>query len=248
MGCVMSRPNTIKIYDGPSELDGRPIIVLISGFVRQSKNTKTGGRMLQMWIMRKDVAPHEAVKSGDDASVCGDCPLRPVVWRATPPEDRVSDKPCYVKTFQAPRATWAANKDREVASLPVVRALIAKRKFGPQLRRGAYGDPAAVPMHIWEGLEGPGTGYTHQWRGPNAVILRSHVMASVHSAEERTEAMRRGFRTFRIISDVSELLPGEISCPASKEGGARTTCQDCGLCDGSRGKNDKRKTIAIIAH
>ena len=77
--------NTIKIYDGPSRLDGARIIVLMTGLRSASKNTKTGA-MLQTWVMRYDAAPHEAQKTGDDASVCGRCPLRPLLHRANPVE------------------------------------------------------------------------------------------------------------------------------------------------------------------
>jgi len=231
------RPNTIKLYDGPSELDGERIIVLLTGLRQSSKNTKTGD-MLQTWIMRYDVPPHVAQKTGADASVCGRCPLRPLLHKARP----VEAKPCYVKTFQAPRATWKANRDLPVTPPEAVTALVGGRR----VRRGSYGDPAAVPARVWKPVKlSKGTGYSHQWRD---VLLHLSVMASVHTQAERLEARGRGYRTFRIISDVGELEPGEVLCPASKEAGALTTCAKCNLCNGRKGDDDKRRDIAIVSH
>ena len=90
-----------------------------------------------------------------------------------------------------------------------------------------------------------GTGYTHQWREH---ALGARGMASVHTQAERREAKGKGYRTFRIISDGGELERGEVLCPASKEAGARTTCERCNLCDGRKGDNDKRRDVAIVAH
>ena len=221
--------------------------------------------MLQTWILRHDVAPHEAVKTGDDSSICGNCPLRPVHYKANGMK-----KPCYVKTFQAPRATWKANKDLPVTDPTTVKQLIDGRK----VRRGSYGDPNAVPVAVWSMLDNGKrpTGYTHQWK--TGADLSAYVMASVHSSTERAQAKSNGYRTFRIISDVNEIEDGEILCPASKEAGARTTCEKCGLCNGSKAvvsqrdfidgnfpaswkmgsdfsvdwTRDKRKDVAIVAH
>ena len=272
----MARTNTIKLYDGPSVLDLCPIIVLLTGLAKASTNTKTGD-MLQTWIMRKDIPPHEAVKTGQDVSVCGGCQLRPnnhkARMRITAAGILTHDpngKPCYVKVWQAPLSTWKANKDLPVTSPEIARALVA----GRVLRRGSYGDPAAVPQEVWDNLRtSPGTGYSHQWEAfPH---FAPYVMASVHTEGERERARALGYRTFRIISDVSEVSTGEVLCPASKEAGARVQCAQCNLCNGSKAKvlsqgdwingdynpnwvegvdytvdwtKDKRKDIAIVAH
>ena len=73
-------------------------------------------------------------------------------------------------------------------------------------------------------------------------------MASVHSETARSKARALGFRTFRILDSVEDIGEGEILCPASKEAGERVQCADCNLCNGSRGSEDKRKDIAIVAH
>ena len=235
----MANP-TIKIYDGPSELDGARIIVLLTNLERDSQNVKTGA-MLQTWIMRYDVKPNEAVKTGADASVCGKCPLRPYLSKQ---RDRsILPKPCYVTVGRAPRATWVAFRDLEVTSTEAARALIAGRK----VRHGSYGDPAAAPSWVWDCTSNPkDTGYSHQWRNAGKAFA-SHLMASVHTLAERADAKAKGWRTFRVVSSVDELVKGEILCPASKEAGVRSTCATCGLCNGTR-PNDKRKDIAIVAH
>ena len=81
-------PGTL-IYKGPSQLDGRPIVVIAT---TGSKNAKTGN-MLQTWILRADVPPVQATKTGEDYSICGDCPHRGAV---------TGKRSCYVLPFQAP--------------------------------------------------------------------------------------------------------------------------------------------------
>ena len=50
------------LYEGASVLDGKPIVVLAT---LETSNAKTGA-MVQTWILRSDVEPHQAVKTGDD--------------------------------------------------------------------------------------------------------------------------------------------------------------------------------------
>ena len=37
----MASANAHKVYDGPSMIDGKPIVVIMTGFKRASKNAKT---------------------------------------------------------------------------------------------------------------------------------------------------------------------------------------------------------------
>jgi len=241
----MTRPNALKFYDGPSEIDGSPIVGIVSGLVTRSRNRKTGD-LFQTWIMPRDVKPNDAVKSGGDVSVCGDCPLRPTLHRHKP----IEDWPCYVKTFQGPRSVWEATRDLSVASLEEL-VNTPNRRTG--IRFGAWGDPTAIPLLDWRVLlrvmhrsidHAHSPGYTHQWRTCDPA-WSGHVMASVHSPAEREQAKGRGFRTFRIIGSASEVGQGEILCPNTTHG---VQCVDCGLCDGSTGDDDRRKDIAIVVH
>ena len=87
------------IYKGPSLIDGSPIIAIAT---LNSSNSKTGA-MVQTWIMRSDIEPHHAIKTGADISVCGDCPHRPA-----------NNGSCYVLTFQAPLSIYRAFHVRHV--------------------------------------------------------------------------------------------------------------------------------------
>ena len=60
-------------YDGPSLIDGAPIVAIA---VLESENGKTGD-MVQTYILRADVDPVSALRTGEDASICGDCVHRP---------------------------------------------------------------------------------------------------------------------------------------------------------------------------
>lgn len=229
------------LYRGPSRLDGAPVVVVATGLDGSSTNSKTGP-MIQTWILRADMHPVEAVNTGADAAICGECPLRPLNAR------KVKGAPqCYVNKGFGPASVYRGLQDGiyPEATPAQVRELASSRGF--EIRKGSYGDPGAGPLNMWRRLHGKrSTGYSHQWkRFPG---LRSLCMASVDSLAEAREAWRRGWRTFRVIQSVEELQPNEILCPASEEMGKRTTCAQCGLCNGSSGPDDRRKSIAIIDH
>jgi len=58
--------NTVCLYDKDN------IIVLLSGLKTPSRNVKTGP-MLQTIIIRSDMHPAEALKTGQDEAICGHC-------------------------------------------------------------------------------------------------------------------------------------------------------------------------------
>ena len=59
-------------YRGPSQLDGSPIVGIAT---MDSGNRKTGS-MIQTWIIRDDVHPVVASRTGADSAVRGNCPHR----------------------------------------------------------------------------------------------------------------------------------------------------------------------------
>ena len=185
--------------------------------------------MYQVWIVRQDQKPADALQSGDDVSVCGDCPLRRSV--------------CYVSIIHAPRAVYEAYKLGSYHHMRPVDVPTDK-----PIRLGAYGDPGAVPTAVWRALPTMAgrTGYTHQWRKRPA--LKRLVMASCETEEQTRQAQEAGWRTFRVKTADAPVMTGEIVCPASSEAGMRTTCERCRLCDGSAGPNDRRKSVVINAH
>jgi hypothetical protein len=118
------------------------------------------------------------------------------------------------------------------------------------LRIGAYGDPAAVPFSIWNmfcRVAKVHTGYTHQWKKCDK-DLSLFLMASVDSEKERDEAQAMGWRTFRTRLPENDFVgANEFICPASHEGGKKTTCGACGACSGLL-KGSLNHNTCIIAH
>ena len=218
----------VVLFDGPSRIDGAPIVAIACRITAASTNEKTGA-MVQTFVLRSDIAPHEALKTGDDSSVCGDCAYRPINKGATR---------CFVRVYQAPLSVWNAyhrgryavpGVDFDVALLPELFAGLA-------FRIGSYGDPAAIPSRIWKAATRHvknRTGYTHQWRRRIGVGLKGLCMASADSELDVAEATARGWRTFRVRKHDAPTLANESVCPASKEGGRRTQCDTCGLCQGA---------------
>jgi hypothetical protein len=219
-------------------LDGKDIVVLISGFKTRSKNDKTGD-MFQTWILVKDIHPVEAAKMGLDVSICGDCIRRPI-----------NDNTCYVQLGKAVTSLWRAYKyDRyEKVAPTTVADMIRDHKRTKKLRIGSYGDPLAVPSEIFKPLIEVAesfTGYTHQVKRANKEWSK-YVMASADTKQQALDYQAAGFRTFRVRAEKSTLLPNEIACPASKEAGRVSSCAKCNLCMGTTSKS--KKSVAIIEH
>ena len=225
------------IYDGPSELDGQRILGIVTGLKGKSTNEKTGP-MAQLYILAAGQHPTEALKTGLDSTICGDCKHRPLTGMGS----------CYVVVAQGPSAVWRAwVRGTYPASTPAEVNAICHAKQKP-IRLGAYGDPAALPVgtirELVRGLRF--TGYTHQWNLVRHQALREFCMASVDTPAEYQAAKLLGWRTFRVRLDSEELFTGkEIQCPASDESGYRTTCDKCVLCMGT---SIKARDIAIIVH
>ena len=230
--------NSFVVYRGPSALDGQPIVGIVTGCGGNSSNPKTGP-MAQLWIFRADVDPIHAQASGLDVSVCGDCPMRQVSWRAK------GAHRCYVRAYCLD-AAWKHNHAAAV-DLKGACARIKSRDLGTRL--GAYGDPAALPEAVIYKLAKASrftTGYTHQWRDSRFAWLKAYAMASVESEADRDAAHAAGWRTFRVVDRKRVALPmlkDEIWC-ANKT--RQMTCNACKLCDGAGGRH--KKSIAIPDH
>ena len=91
------------IYNGPSLLDGEPIVVIAT---YSNRNKKTG-TVVQTYILCRDINPLEASKTGADSTICGDC-----VMRGTPTTDPVrkiaKNRKCYVNLGQGVLIVWKA--------------------------------------------------------------------------------------------------------------------------------------------
>lgn len=243
------KPKASVIYSGPSKIDGSPIVCI---YVPKSSNSKTGASMAQTYILRADIDPITASRTGADFAVCGNCrhrgqvdPSKTTGWS--------SNRSCYVNLIHAPGQVFKAYKAGKYRTLMDLESI---KDLGQDqvIRLGSYGDPMALPSHIIRALLSKAkghTGYTHQ-----ADTLpddnHSSMMISADTAEQAQSLHNQGKRTFRVIplqvwKDKGEesILPNEILCPASKEAGQRVTCSDCLLCSG---QHTKAKSICIPAH
>jgi hypothetical protein len=230
----------VILYEGPSLLDGSPIVVIANRITNASNNAKTGD-MVQSFIIRSDVDPLSALASGQDSAICGNCPHRPFTGGK-----------CYVQVGKSVMSVWKAyNKGRYArAGVDFDKRLLPQLFEGLAFRAGTYGDPAAAPFMVWRHATIRAAfvnGYTHQWRDPRFAVFRNLCMASADSVVDRDEAHAAGWRTFRVRSDMAALERGlEIVCPASKEAGQRVNCAACKACGGTSAK--VKASIAIVLH
>lgn len=239
----MSKTNGYVMYEGPSAINGAPIIAVITGLATASQNSKTGA-MAQLYILDASAKPSEAAKNGADESVCGSC-----IHRLIP---GIKKRSCYVNLGHGPRAVYDGYQR---GIYPAWNG----STFDVPVRFGAYGDPAALPIELAEKIAKAAprgrTGYSHQFASmPQELAERwaRLVMMSADSEDDVSFAKRIGARFFRVLpkgADVSRaaLGKGAILCPASEEAGKRVTCSDCRLCDGAS-IGDKRASIVIPAH
>lgn len=243
------------VYQGPSLLDGAPIVAIVNRITVASSNAKTGA-LVQSFILRSDMSPMQALANGADASICGDCKHRPAPAMGRAPKRFIGPtmeikRTCYVNVGRSVRSVFAAftrgryarpGVDYDVALLP---ALFTGARF----RIGSYGDGAAVPFQVWRActVRAAATyGYTHQWRNPAFAAFKLLAMASCDTVAEQIEAVALGWRVFRVAIEGSAKLAGEVRCPASKEMGRKLTCEDCKACGGHSSK--ARASIVIEAH
>jgi hypothetical protein len=211
-------PQGAVLWQGPSRIDGKPIVAVATGFCRPSSNTVTGP-VIQVWIFRSHVEPLDAVHSEGDRSVCGDCLHR--------------GSTCYVNVWREVTQVYRAFRQ---GTYPDYGPKMLRHVKGRPVRLGAYGDPAAVPISVWRPLHraaGLWLAYTHQWDRPWCdPALKELCMASVDSPEQRERALALGWKTFRVRGPDEPVLPGEFVCPKGGETGRRLLCIQCGACHG----------------
>ena len=229
------RPNGIVLWEGTSLIDHvTPVVCIATGLVRGSENVKTGG-MVQTYILRSDLAPMEAVKTRTDVGICGGCVHR---------QQADGNRTCYVNLAHGPSGVYGAYV-RNVyphVSLSEATALCANK----MVRLGTYGDPAAVPLHVWKAVTALAkghTGYTHQWRKVQFQGLKHYTQASCETEQDVVRANARGFGTFHVLPLGAPVPSKVLHCPASVELGKGTTCEQCGACNGRKGVN-----VVIYAH
>jgi hypothetical protein len=228
-------------YEGPSEIDGAPIVVIVNK-LDGSDNAKTGA-IVQSFIIRSDISPVEALNTGADESICGDCAHRPYLIKT----GQSDEPPCYVNVGRSVRSVYEAYKRGRYTKADA--ATIAKALAGKIVRIGTYGDGAAAPVRMWNEITRYAAGrrgYTHQWDRPgfDAAAWAPLVMASADSIDQAAKANLLGMRVFRVSVGV-DVQAGEAMCPASAEAGKRSTCAKCTLCSGT---SIQARDIVIADH
>ena len=232
------------IWEGSSLIDGKAIVAIVTF---NSNNSKTGG-MPQIWILRSDLHPTEALRTGEDRSICGDCKFRPTELGDN--ALKKSSRKCYVNTMSM---NAIFKKYAKGGYKKYTLEQVAKKLKGQHVRLGAYGDPAAVPIEVWDTIlkNCKSTGYTHQWKTCNPAYA-NYCMASCDNPIEVTLAKNAGYRSFFVqnvedYSNIQKSISGIklANCPASKEMGKVTTCQLCMICSGNRTGLHSNVTIAV---
>tara|TARA_R100001443_G_scaffold116613_2_gene137588 strand:+ start:9498 stop:10364 length:867 start_codon:yes stop_codon:yes gene_type:complete len=233
---------TLVLYKGISLLDNEtPIMIVMSGFTKDSSNVKTGG-LVQLYILPVHETPKDTYfgtykKGGivpSRLSVCGDCKYN-------------GNNGCYVR-WATLGSIWKAAKDQPAIPTTLTREFLK----GLRVRVGAAGDPAAVPASVWNKILGSCenfTGYTHQWNKPQFQNLQDLFVASVDNARENEKARALGWSTFFVTDNEEEAKNEGIRCLASAgksdTHGLPTTCATCMLCNG---QSRKQKTITEVLH
>lgn len=223
---IMKKTRGIILYEGPSKLDGSPIVVIAT---LKSSNRKTGD-MVQTYIIRSDMDPVTAIKLMQDGAVCGGCAHRQSLGGI-----------CYVNVGQSVLAIYRAYKRGSYVQAKDDNLMLLSDRA---IRFGSYGDPAAAPVSIWAKLASLGsshTGYTHQMNHPSFdPEMLKYCMVSADTPKSAFRAHTWGIRTFRVKTEEGALLPNEIECKADSE---NMQCIDCGLCNGGAGVN-----VAVTVH
>ena len=226
------RHNTVEVWRGPSRIEGSPLVVLVTG-LKGSTNSKTGN-MCQSYILRSDMSPLQALRTGSDTAMCGGC-----VHKAKAYDGKTwQGRSCYVRVEQAPLGIYRAWKRGNVprVTLPELSELTR----GRMVRLGTYGDPASVPLKVWDAYTAHATmwtGYTHQAANKKLRDVLKYCQISADSEGDSIAARASGIGSFRVLAQRESALPFEMVCPASKEASKVATCATCKACSGLDGAN-----------
>ena len=221
----------------------------IEAITRPENKDKTPIQLARVYL--------DSMKSGDIDAVChDDC-------------EHKRTRKCYAQ-FNAQsvtepiamiRAACRGGVGVESDHLVLARMLRDHRfQSGDRFRMMAVGSTGALPVDVaaWlvETFVARGMtalAYVENWR--SRPDLRTSHMASCYSLDDVAEATAQGWTPFfsPAAEDAGNTLPaGMVLCPASKMraniGHKKTSCADCGLCNGSRDDGKARPGIVSIRH
>lgn len=212
---------------------------LVFNFQFETSNSKTGD-MVQNYILPVEwISTDIDIKKLGDKQVCFDCD-----------HSMEKNNTCYVRKGNAMQGLLSkvrSFRKKGIDSIPEYSEEIAnqiiEKVTGRGVRFGAYGEPVLLGEDLIKRISERAsywTGYTHQWHRFN--WASRYFMASVESNLLARAADAMGFRSFFVTdSDDSNY----VTCPASKEAGRLTTCENCKLCMGTQ---SKAKSVKIKFH
>ena len=217
---ITTKPKGYVIDRGLSPIDGKPYVAILT---LKTTNRKTGD-MAQVWILREDINPVEAVQTGEDITICGNCPHR---------KQSNGKRSCYVNVGQAPNAVWKSYHRGIYGELNYL--TMSQVLKGKRIRWGAYGDPSIIDSGIVLTLNKYATGhtgYTHQWREDFASPFKGILQASCDGFNDYLDASANGWKTFTVIRKDANINYAK-QCPATVQNSV-AQCATCKLCDGAR--------------
>ena len=236
------QPKGYVLWRGLSPTNRQTIVAVLT---ITSANRKTGN-MAQVWILNESSDPVQSIATGEDVSICGNCPHR---------KQPDGTRTCYVNPGQAPLSvyrTWVAGKYPHIRTLS--HEAFSKVLRARSIRWGAYGDPGLLPRSLVDSvnrLAVSHTGYTHQWDNPETGGQFVGVFqASCDGVLDFQRAKALGWHTFTVASVNAEVSHAKL-CPATVEN-SQAQCLTCKLCDGAKsdiyvhahGPSAKRVTYA----
>jgi len=225
---MAKKPLGFVIQRGNSPIDGKPFVAILT---LESGNRKTGN-MCQVWILREDINPVEALVLGEDYSICGNCIHRK--------QAKTGKRSCYVNVGQAPLSVWRTYKNGGYIDLTAMEdqdrdSALYKYINNRKIRWGAYGDPSILDKYIVSDINNSSaghTGYTHQWREEFAQWSKGVFQASCDGLNDYLEASAHGWKTFAVVPKGTNAFSGK-QCPATVDNSS-AECRTCALCDGAK--------------
>ena len=212
---------------------------VVVNFQFKTGNTKTGA-LIQNYIIPAEWINSEAkISTLSDKAVCFDCP-----------HSKDINKTCYVRKGQSEMGL--SSKVRSLRKLgldnipelsPELEADLLDAIAGKGIRFGSYGEPILLGEALVSKLSKRAkfwTGYTHQWHKNS--WAKDYFMASVETTLVDKAAKNMGWRTFFVGDSIGS---ENVTCPASKEAGNKSTCDQCKLCMGTQ---SRAKSVKILKH
>lgn len=234
------------------------ILVFRLGTTSNQKIAKDKEKIVQTYSFSKEQLDHVIGRmngSGEtgmqpffslDKGVCFDCPF----------SSNSGNGNCYThksnqfKGFISMLKSIAREFNSDFNSIPELSTKdyldIVKLSDNRYVRFGTYGEPTLIPIalvNMMVSVAKTYSGYSHQYmRKPE---YAKYFMASTHNQFQANTAKDKfGYRSFIAVKDNTKTVG--VICPASDEGGFKSTCSDCGLCSGTIGKG--KKDVVILEH